>query len=81
MVQHSKQAETYAAIRVSIFEIEHVTPLFEGITDLRAAGRMIELLSHDRTMLRVALRSGSLDVDTVRIEPAWTVEPKGQSCT
>lgn len=77
IVQHSKQTETYTAIRVSIFDIEDVTPALGAMTGLCTAGRMIEFVRHEEMMLRVALRSGSLDADTVRIEPAWTVEPKG----
>jgi hypothetical protein len=77
IVQRSKQSQTYASIQVSIFDVDAVAAPLATITKVRASRQMVEFLNDDRLVLRVALHAASLDADTVLIEPAWTIEPKG----
>jgi hypothetical protein len=78
IVQHSKQAETYASIRVSIFDTDEVVaPPLANAVEICLAGRMVEFFDQEKLLMRVAIRTGSLGADTIMIEPAWTIEPRG----
>ena len=67
----------YTSIRVTFVETDEIAPRLANVTELRTTEQTIEFVRHGELIMLVALRSNSLDADTVLIEPAWTVEPKG----
>ena len=75
IVRRSNQSKTYTSIGVSDFDIGRITPPVADATQLRIFGRSIEFLRWDDLLLTITIHSDSLDLDTISIEPAWTVEP------
>jgi len=77
IMNRSKQSGMYTSIRVTFVETDEIAPPLANVTELRTTEQTIEFVRHGELIMLVALRSNSLDADTVLIEPAWTVEPKG----